>query len=155
MADHPGQTAQYLAEILGELRGLSESVTYARALLDAYVVREAALLPARTVEIVELSSAQSPGPLATATSTTVRAQTGDVEIVEGIVVGALGAAGLVVELALDSDVSFQLSPPAILSPLSLPIAAGTRTLTYVTGTYTSATALIWGHVAPARTHVVH
>lgn len=144
-----------LAALVAEIAGLRSDMAAASAIvLDAWAWQQASLLPSRVVETVTLASGQQVGPGQTAASTTVKAQTGDVEIVEGILLGATGGSP-VVDLTLDDGVTLQLTAPTVLSPLSLPVGATHRTLTWVSGAFTSVTAVIWGRVAPARTGVVH
>ena len=155
---HGGFPASDLAggidALTAEIAALRSDMAATRAVLDGWAWQQAALLPSRVVETVTIVSGQQVGPAQTATSTTVKAQTGDVEIVEGILLGATGGAP-VVNLTLDDSVTLQVTAPTVLSPLSLPVGATHRTLTWVSGSFTSITAVIWGRVAPARTGVVH
>lgn len=154
-----------LADILNVLQQIKASQDAATFTLDSYAFQEAALLPGRIVESGSVVSGQQASKITTSTTTTIEAQTGDVEIIEGIYftvtdLSSGGIIGATLQLtdALTFPVTLQASQPQVfLSPMRVPVQESSRLLsvTSVSGTYTSVFALMWGHVAPARTKAVH
>lgn len=164
MTANAGQTEALLSEILTTVQGLASSSALSRSMLEAFAIQEAALLPGCVVESGEVISGQEASELTTSDSTTINAQTSDVEIIEGLYVTITGlSSGGTVSATLSlGELVFPVtltgsSPYVFLAPLKLPVAPTKRTLTVtsVSGTYTAVSAIMWGHVAPGRTRTVH
>jgi hypothetical protein len=152
-------------QILDVLEDMRSTLAIGMAALASYAYQEAALLPGRISEAGSVVSGQQTSKITTASASIIEAQTGDVEIIEGVyaTVTGLSDAGIVgASLQLTDEIVFPFTlsaqaPQTILSPLSIPVQQLQRilTVTAVTGSYTSVSVVMWGHVAPARTRVVH
>lgn len=151
--------------ILSAINDLKSSNAYAQAALDAYALGEAFRLAGRVSESGSVISGQTQTPYTTTTSTTIQAQTGDVEVIEGVFLNVTDLPSgdtVAAELQLTDTITIPFTftstaPQFLFSPVSIPVQNTKRTLTVVSasGTYGSVTAIMWGHVAPARTLAVH
>lgn len=160
------ETTDTLNSILSVLEDIKASQKAAEFALESYAYQEAALLPGQVVEQGSVVSGQQTSKITpSATKTLIEAQTGDLEIIEGIYVTVtdLSSGGIVgASLQLTDRLSFPFTlqagqPQVILSPVRIPVSETTRLLSVVSvsGTYTSVNCVMWGHVAPARTRTVH
>jgi hypothetical protein len=159
------QTNEVLSELTEIMRDVKATQRAATAALEAFAYNEASLLPGRVAESGSVVFGQQVSKLSTSTSTVIEAQTTDVEIIEGIyaTVNGLSSGGIVgVSFQLTDEIVFPFvflagQPQIFLAPMSIPVQQYQRVLsvTGVVGSYISTSVLMWGHVAPARTRVVH
>ena len=140
-----------LASVLDVLRELRDTQRMTIATLDNYVWREAALLPARILEFASTSEAN-------ATTLTIEPQTGDVEMIEGVLVTLSGSNAETVTLSLGDDIEIPIPLTngfALLSPVKWPIASNFRQLSFPALSSQTVSVVMWGLSTPARTRTVH
>lgn len=160
----PPNVDPVVSSIAELVKAVSKNSALMQSMLSTYADREAALLASRVVEIGSVTSSQGYTAISTPTSSIFDAQTGDVEVIEGIylwVTGLPAADTVSAQLQVDNyvfPVTFSDTLAQYLfAPIQIPVTSTKRALTVVatSGTYSTVNVLMWGHVAPGRTRSVH